>query len=1382
MTHISCQNSGTAGAAESWTATGLVTGQTYYIRVYSAGSTVPATTLFTICVSNPPTCSTLLGTGVVSVASLPYSHGTGTTCGMGDDITASNATVCGTSWYYNGEDMVWVFTPATTGQITINLTSTGSYTGLMLYQGCPLNGQGGTCVNTNQDYTGSKSLVACVTAGTTYYLVLDSWPSPTCNSFSNLTISAPTSTSCAASLGTGVVNVPSLPYSSPGRTTCGKVDNLTSSNTPVCGSTSYLTGEDEVFIFTPSASGTITISITSTGSYTGMMLYQGCPAMACSGPSPTCVAYEQSYTGSKSMCTNVTAGVTYYLVIDSWNSPICNPYDITISAPSGVATGTTCSNPLSIPSLPYSASGENTACMGNDYTNASTGSCGSWYESGEDKVYRYIATGSECIGINITNASTTSIGYQVYSGCPGTAGTTCIGSNGGSNPLSGSVVLPGAGTYYIIVDTWASPNNASYDIAITSFGNGPANDLPCNATPVSIGTTVSGDNNCSGGSGEPATPACWFAGTLNTVWYSAVCPASGQLRVMTTLGTLFDSQIQVYSGSCSSLTAVASGCNDNATICTSGSSYYSLLTATGLTPGATYYIRVDGYSNYTGTFEITVSDGSVAAPPTIQDCAGAVSICSASAMVQTVSYFGCGSTNDIPASGSTGNPSTNPNSSNSGCLLAGERNSLWYRIDVSSNGVLAWTLSNPASSIYDWTLYNITAPNSCSSISSNTLVPVRCNWNSGSNAVGTGMQSPVPAGGIAGNFEAPLNVTAGQSYVLCITNYSGTTGGYTINFSNSTNGFQQGSTITWTGSSNTSWPTAANWGGCAPPSCTQDAVVTPASNQPVIAVNSTVKDLTINPGATLTINPGITLTICGNLTNNGTIIAAPTSTILFNNSSVTHTISGNLTGINKLGNLTITKTGGSVIINNPLDIGGNFTTSNATSVFNANGQYIKIAGNFTNAAGSTTFTNIGTGTLEFNGTAAQNYSPGGSLTLNNVVMNHTGTGVTLVGNHMITGTAGTLTLTQGKIITGTYEVQVNNTASAAVTTGNTISFVQGNLRRKLQSTGSYDFPVGHSTQGFQRANVNFTAATTINNLLASFTTYASVPAALNLSECSTTYNMPALNNGRWTINAYDASNTQITSANGTYSMTLYNLAGSYSNHTGANGWTVMKDPGTGWGLNGTCVISGINSVQRAGMSGFSNFGTAQASSPLPIELLTFNGKSLGTTNLLEWTTATETNNDYFTIEHSQNAIQFEDIIQVDGAGTSTQEKNYSATDRFPYAGLTYYRLKQTDFDGNFTYSGIIAIENNIDDIKLENLHPNPTSGDINFDFFTPVKGTIQVEILDAYGKLVYRKNIEVDAGRNPLTTEMNQLAAGIYTMRASFSEGNFISLSKVIRY
>ncbi|MBK6833438.1 MAG: hypothetical protein IPG89_03840 [Bacteroidetes bacterium] len=218
------------------------------------------------------------------------------------------------------------------------------------------------------------------------------------------------------------------------------------------------------------------------------------------------------------------------------------------------------------------------------------------------------------------------------------------------------------------------------------------------------------------------------------------------------------------------------------------------------------------------------------------------------------------------------------------------------------------------------------------------------------------------------------------------------------------------------------------------------------------------------------------LTVCGNFINNGTLIMSPTATLLFNNTAA-HTITGNLTGTNGIGNITVTQTAGSVTFMSDIDIKGNLTTSNATSIINSNNKYVKLAGNFVNATGNTTFTNTGTtGTLEFNGIAVQTYNQGSSqLDLNNVVMNHTSTGVTLSTNMFIKATTGTLTLTAGKINTGANVVNVVNTAPACVTTGNATSYVNGNLRRYLaaRATGSFDFPVGN-TANYERANITFT--------------------------------------------------------------------------------------------------------------------------------------------------------------------------------------------------------------------------------------------------------------------------------------------------------------------
>lgn len=97
---------------------------------------------------------------------------------------------------------------------------------------------------------------------------------------------------------------------------------------------------------------------------------------------------------------------------------------------------------------------------------------------------------------------------------------------------------------------------------------------------------------------------------------------------------------------------------------------------------------------------------------------------------------------------------------------------------------------------------------------------------------------------------------------------------------------------------------------------------------------------------------------------------------------------------------------------------------------------------------------------------------------------------------------------------------------------------------------------------------------------------------------------------------------------------------------------------------------------------------------LPIELYSFNGHNNENVNELYWVTETEINNDYFTVERSMDGINFVSVADVAGAGNSNSLLDYQLTDYNPYTGINYYRLKQTDFNGSFSYSDLIAIEVN----------------------------------------------------------------------------------------
>ena len=148
------------------------------------------------------------------------------------------------------------------------------------------------------------------------------------------------------------------------------------------------------------------------------------------------------------------------------------------------------------------------------------------------------------------------------------------------------------------------------------------------------------------------------------------------------------------------------------------------------------------------------------------------------------------------------------------------------------------------------------------------------------------------------------------------------------------------------------------------------------------------------------------------------------------------------------------------------------------------------------------------------------------------------------------------------------------------------------------------------------------------------------------------------------------------------------------------------------------------------------------STPLPIELIDFSATVVGSNVELSWVTASEINNDYFTLEQSRNGIDFNIIGTIDGAGNSITLKKYSFTHVNPVEGIIYYRLKQTDMDGGAVYFKMISASVQKNDFSFM-IYPNPISeGSMHFKLDSKID--ISISIIDEHGKRVYSKNIKMD--------------------------------------
>ena len=167
---------------------------------------------------------------------------------------------------------------------------------------------------------------------------------------------------------------------------------------------------------------------------------------------------------------------------------------------------------------------------------------------------------------------------------------------------------------------------------------------------------------------------------------------------------------------------------------------------------------------------------------TPNNCNGAVSGC-------TTPSFGIQPNNPATnivdfTSGSVSNPSSNPNGGNAGCLLTGETSSTFITISIVTTGTLQWSIQGPTlGGCFDWIMWPYNGISTCAAITGNTQPPVACNWNGNCNSF-TGMApaGSLPAGAHGSNFEAPLNVIAGETYLLCLSNFSSSSQNVNLNF------------------------------------------------------------------------------------------------------------------------------------------------------------------------------------------------------------------------------------------------------------------------------------------------------------------------------------------------------------------------------------------------------------------------------------------------------------------------------------------------------------------------------------------------------------------------------------------------------------------------
>ncbi|WP_057953221.1 T9SS type A sorting domain-containing protein [Salinivirga cyanobacteriivorans] len=461
------------------------------------------------------------------------------------------------------------------------------------------------------------------------------------------------------------------------------------------------------------------------------------------------------------------------------------------------------------------------------------------------------------------------------------------------------------------------------------------------------------------------------------------------------------------------------------------------------------------------------------------------------------------------------------------------------------------------------------------------------------------------------------------------------------------------------------------------------------------------------------------------------LFAAGGGTLHFGGNSI-YTISGFL----EVNNLKITGTSWKYFPNDNLSINGDLLIDNGYAYQNKN-RDITIYGNIQLTSGRIRFDYAVYNQLIFAGNSDQSVT-GEMMTpnkraFNNIVINKPGGRLILNDNILIDRS---LSLQNGIIQTGSANT-FYLTASATMSGSSASSYINGPLKKSLNSSTDFTFPIGKN--GYYRPLEIQNPAQTGDWTAEYFTNNSISDMGAGLSQVSP--------DNRWAVTGDNYSGTQTANVKLTWG-TETNVSADPADYADLR---VAYLEGGQWTDAGNSSYSGTQSsgyvISDAVSFSTKEFTIASASdnNPLPVSLIGFDASVTDNKVKVTWQTLNELNNDYFEVERSRDGVIFESVGRVQGAGNSSSLLNYSFTDQNPHYGISYYRLRQVDYDGTATVFPMQVVE--ITGIALNeprlNIHPNPYTGGgliVDIDGFDKTQDA-HVMVADVSGNSVWSGRI-----------------------------------------
>ncbi len=555
-------------------------------------------------------------------------------------------------------------------------------------------------------------------------------------------------------------------------------------------------------------------------------------------------------------------------------------------------------------------------------------------------------------------------------------------------------------------------------------------------------------------------------------------------------------------------------------------------------------------------------------------------------------------------------------------------------------------------------------------------------------------------------------------------------------------------TKTWNGSTSNAWSTASNWTPNGVPA-TGDDVIVPASlsRYPSTSGAVTIRNFTIN-GGDIQLN-GNNFTVTNNfIVNNGTI------------QSASSLITADDIDINN-GEFKIQ--GDKLDLGNDLTIDGGILTITGTDLtvdddlfflsgyIDMNSYNMIVLDDFTYEGGS--YQNVG----DFVRTRNFIYDPAGATHNLNFELRITNQ----------------FSFQSGYLVTNSSHMVVFDN-DASVTGAGDDSHIVGPVKKEVanNNNNTFTFPIG--TGG----------------------TYAPIRISDHQQEQNGDYFIAQYFSGRhpqaggnfgsgidhvslaeyWILDRFATSGTPTTDVNVRLTYDENTRSGLV---TSGNDLRVARWNGSQWvnqGGQGNSNSAGtITTTTR--VTSFSPFtiGSSTSANPLPIKLLDFVAKPIASSVNIKWSTTAEIDNDFFTVEKSVNGKEWMSIGTVKGVGNSEVLTNYNLIDANPVAGVQFYRLKQTDVNGEFTYSSIVPVKFGSAATLGVLVYPMPASNVLNIDLNTDAESSVDITILNTMGQVVLKTTVTGNAHQ----LDIQNLVSGVYFIEVS-SEGS-VTKTKLVK-